>query len=463
LRSDAIEAAVARLDDGRFLRDLGRRVAMRTESQNPPRPADLRAYLTDEIGPVCQRLGFTTEIFENPLPGRPPIMLAERFEGADRPTLLAYGHGDVVPGYDGAWTKGEGPWRMVVDGERVYGRGTADNKGQHAVLLDAIAAVIETRGHLGCNLKILIEMGEETGSPGLREFCVAERDRLAADIFIASDGPRVRLEPTLFLGSRGLVNFQLRLKLREGSHHSGNWGGALANPAIILANALATIVDAHGRVLVPALLPKAIPNSVRMALRDCPVGGEVDDPEVDPDWGEPGLTPSERVFGWNTFEILAMTAGNPAQPANAVPPEAVATCQIRFVVDSDWENFLPAIRRHLEERGFGAIEVRALRDLIMVPTRLDPDHPRVRWAVRSIEESLGRRPVVLPNLGGGLPNDIFATDLGLPTLWVPHSYPGCKQHGPDEHTLLPILREGLAMMTGLLWDLGEEGSPSAKA
>jgi acetylornithine deacetylase/succinyl-diaminopimelate desuccinylase-like protein len=457
VRVNAISSAVARLDDGRFLADLSRRVAIRSESQDPPRPDDLRAYLTEEMVPAFEKLGFVCTIFDNPLPERGPILVAERHEGAGLPTMLAYGHGDVVPGYDDAWTRGAGPWRLTVEGERVYGRGTADNKGQHSVLIDAVAAVLETRQKLGFNMKVLIEMAEEAGSAGLRDFCRAERDRLAADVFIASDGPRVRLEPTLFLGSRGLVNFRLEVKLREGNHHSGNWGGALANPAIILANALSTIVDAKGRVLVPALLPSELPESVRVALRDCPVGGEPDDPEIDPDWGEPGLTPSERVFGWNTFEVLAITAGNPAQPANAVPPEAVATCQIRFVVGSDFANFLPAIRKHLDEHGFPQVAVEPVKDRVMIPTRLDPEHPRVKWAAASIAKTLGRRPVILPNLGGGLPNDIFASDLGLPTLWVPHSYPGCQQHGPDEHNTLPIFREGLAMMTGLLWDLGEAG------
>jgi hypothetical protein len=104
------------------------------------------------------------------------------------------------------------------------------------------------------------------------------------------------------------------------------------------------------------------------------------------------------------------------------------------------------------------VSVALSRDEIMVPTRLDPDHARVKWATHSIAETLGRAPAILPNLGGGLPNDIFANDLGLPTLWIPHSYPGCQQHAPDEHNLLPIFREGLAVMAGLFWDLGEEGS-----
>ena len=111
--------------------------------------------------------------------------------------------------------------------------------------------MIEARGRLGFNVKLLMETGEETGSPGLRAVCERERDALAADVLIASDGPRLRAaQPTLFLGSRGAFNFDLTVDLREGGHHSGNWGGLLANPGTILANAIASMVDARGRILV---------------------------------------------------------------------------------------------------------------------------------------------------------------------------------------------------------------------
>jgi len=79
----------------------------------------------------------------------------------------------------------------------------------------------------------------------------------------------------------------------------------------------------------------------------------------------------------------------------------------------------------------------------------------VSFALASLERSTGKKPALLPNFGGTLPNDVFVEELALPTLWIPHSYPGCNQHAPDEHNLLPVLREGVAMMTGLFWDLGE--------
>ncbi|KAG1252988.1 hypothetical protein G6F65_017674 [Rhizopus arrhizus] len=90
-------------------------------------------------------------------------------------------------------------------------------------------------------------------------------------------------------------------------------------------------------------------------------------------------------------------------------------------------------------------------------TRLSPDNAWVRWAAASLERTTGKRPALLPNLGGSLPNDIFADQLGLPTLWVPHSYPACAQHAPNEHLLGSVAREGLAIMAGLFWDLGDQG------
>jgi hypothetical protein len=91
---------------------------------------------------------------------------------------------------------------------------------------------------------------------------------------------------------------------------------------------------------------------------------------------------------------------------------------------------------------------------------LDPDDPWVSWAVASLRQTTDRKPALLPNLGGSLPNDIFAEVLGLRTIWVPHSYPGCSQHAPDEHLPKSLLREALAIMAGLYWDLGAGDTPS---
>ena len=454
-RDGAIERASRYFDEGKFQADLARRVAFKTESQVPESRPHLSTYLEQEIKPAFERMGYGVRIVPNPTTGG-PFLIATRIEDPNLPTVLGYGHADVIRGLEPQWRKGLDPWTLTVEGERWYGRGTADNKSQHLINMLALAEVIAERGRLGFNSKFLIETGEEIGSPGLREICEQEKAALSADMLIGSDGPRLTpARPTIYMGTRGAMNFDLIVDLREGGHHSGNWGGLLANPGAILANAIASIIDEKGRVKARDILPRAIPNSVRAALADCEIEAGEDGPEIDAWWGEPGLTAAEKVYAWNTFEVLAFRTGNPENPVNAIPPRAVAACQIRYTVDVHPKTFLPALRKHLDSHGFQNVEVKAWDKGFFAATRLDPDHPAARWAAASIERTTGRKPAMLPNLGGSLPNDCFTDILGLPTIWVPHSYAGCSQHAPNEHVLAPILREGLRMMTGIYWDMGE--------
>lgn len=284
---------------------------------------------------------------------------------------------------------------------------------------------------------------------------------LAADILIASDGPRLAIDkPTIFLGARGLLNLDLTVEARRSGYHSGNWGGLLSNPGIILAHAIAAIVGPTGQIRIPELKPAAIPPAVRAALRDCAVEETPDGPKIDAWWGEPGLSAAEKIYGWSSFETLAFECGDPKAPVNAIPPRAWARCQLRFTVDVDPAKVIGAIRARLDREDLGMVSVALAPDEIMRPTRLDPDDAWVRFAAQSMEQSMGARPAVLPNIGGSLPNDIFVEVLNLPTVWVPHSYPGCLQHAPNEHIPISIVREGLTIMAGLFWDLGQ---PPARA
>jgi acetylornithine deacetylase/succinyl-diaminopimelate desuccinylase-like protein len=458
------DGAIARIekyfDDGGFLTELRRRVAIPTTSQETDSGPALRAYLTDEMGPSLTKLGYDFQVIDNPVAQFGPFMVARRIEDPSKPTVLTYGHGDVIRGLDDQWREGLSPWNIVVEGERIYGRGTADNKGQHTINIAALQAVLEERGALGFNSTILIETGEETGSPGLADFCRAHKELLKADALIGSDGPRLQPhKPAIFGGTRGTLNFIMKLDLREGGHHSGNWGGLLANPGLIMAHALASIADGRGQIKVPEWRPKTLTNSVRMALSGLEIDGGPDGPQINRDWGEESLTPPERVFGWNSFEVLAFKTGNPDRVVNAIPPNATAWCQLRFVVGTDPHDILPALRRHLDKNGFQAIEIASMREVLMNATRLDPDSPWAKMAVASIERTTGKKPDVIPNLGGSLPNEVFVDILGMPTVWVPHSYASCSQHAPNEHMLAPVAREGLRLMTGLFWDLGEQGRP----
>jgi acetylornithine deacetylase/succinyl-diaminopimelate desuccinylase-like protein len=453
-RTDAIATARQYLHSGEFLAELGRRVAYPTESQNPERRDALRAYLDDELTPAFSQLDFSTRLIESPT-GKNPYLLAEYQENPSAPTVLMYGHGDVVDGMAGEWRDNLDPWRTTISGNRVYGRGTADNKGQHSINMSALRAVREARGgRLGFNAKFIVETGEEIGSPDLRQVCERLRDELKADLFLASDGPRLAADrPTIFLGCRGGIRIHLDVNLRDGSHHSGNWGGVLANPATILASAIGTLVDGRGRLLLDGLKPPRISNQIRATLADVKIEPLSDEPALSENWGEEGLSAAERLYAWNTLEVLALSSGNIEKPANAIPGQAHAVLQLRFVVGTEADKVIDAVRRRLHESGFPMVEVRAAQSF--AASRTDFDSPWINWAAQSIRQTTGKAPAVLPNFGGSLPNDVFSDALGLPTIWVPHSYPGCSQHAPDEHILLSVTEEALGIMAGLFWDLGE--------
>ncbi|MDT7951756.1 MAG: M20 family metallopeptidase [Acetobacteraceae bacterium] len=455
-REDAVSEALRFFDEGGFERRLADLVAIRSTSQDPGHEADLRAYLR-EITPWLEQLGFTCATHENPIAGSGPILLGERLEPAG-PTVITYGHGDTVRGLEDQWEAGLDPWRLTRRGDRWYGRGSADNKGQHAINLAALEAVIAARGGtLGYSVKLILETGEESGSKGLSEFVAAHKERLAADVLLASDGPRSHSTvPTLSTGTRGSFHFDLVVDTRPGGVHSGNWGGMTTDPAIVLAHAIASIADQRGKILVRDWVPQGISNSVRAVLEACELRAEGEAATIDPEWGEPGLSAAEKVYAWTSFIVLAMLSGRPENPVNAVAPNASAHCQIRYTVDVDPERFEPALRTHLDAHGFESVKI-VPYGIRMPARRSDPGSPWVQWAVGSMERTLGKRVQVIPNSGGGLPNDVFMDHLGTQLLWVPHSYNGCQQHGPNEHLLVTPAREGIAAMAGLWWDLGEGG------
>ncbi|WP_298254461.1 M20 family metallopeptidase [Bradyrhizobium sp.] len=457
-RTDAITRAHQMIHSGEFLAELDRRVAYQTESQNPEKRDALAAYLTDDLQPAFWEMDFSTRLIESPA-GKGPYLLAEYRESASAPTVLVYGHGDVVDGMVGEWRDNLDPWRTTQVGNRVYGRGTADNKGQHCINMAALRAVRQTRGgKLGFNVKFIIETGEEIGSPDLPQVCERLREDLKADLLLASDGPRLSAErPTLFLGCRGGIRIHLDVALREGGHHSGNWGGVLANPATILANAIASLVDRSGRLQLEALKPPPLSNRIRAALADVEVEPMADEPALSENWGEDGMSAAERLYAWNTLEVLAMSSGNIEKPANAIPGHASAVLQLRFVVGTRVDNIADVIRAHLHARGFAMVAVSATQRF--AASRTDLDSPWINWTAESIRKTTGKAPAVLPNFGGSLPNDVFTDILKLPTVWVPHSYPGCSQHAPDEHILLSVTEEALGIMAGLFWDLGELKAP----
>ncbi len=460
-RETAVSSALAYYDDQKkgYFADLARWVAVPTESQNPERLGVLGTYLETVISPELEALGYTIKIYANPLPGCGPVLLATRIEDPALPTFIAYGHGDVVLGMEGRWANDRDPWKLSFEGERVYGRGVADNKGQTLVHVAALREVLKARGKLGFNHKFLIETGEENGSKGLKEIIEANKADFAADAFLASDGPRTEIgKPNVTLGNRGCCNFTLSVDLREGGHHSGNWGGLLANPGIILAHAIASITDANGRIQVEGWRPEIL-SDVRKVLTGIERDGGPRSPKIDDDWGEPGLTRIEKVSAFNSFEVLAFETGNPAKPVNAVPPKARAVCALRYVVGTDEDAIESNLRRHLEKHGFTNVKVEpppASNNGRFYASRTNHRHAWPQWVRAAVERGSNQRCGILPNGGGSNMTYILQYLVGMPCAWFPLSYAGCSQHAPDEHILMPLMRDGMRHVTGIYWDLGDQ-------
>ena len=452
-KEKAVQHATQYFDKGYFKKDLAELISVKTESQN--NECNLENYYDQNIIPMLVKMGFKCKVMENPLSKANIILFAERIENAEFSTILTYGHGDVVLGQDSCWDNGLSPYKLIEKDNRYYGRGTADNKGQHLINIKALNSLLSVQKKLGFNFKILFEMGEEIGSPGLKAFCQQNKELLKADVFIASDGPRISQKiPTIFTGSRGGINFDLSVNLRDNAHHSGNFGGILKDPSIILSHAIASITDARGQINIPEWLPTSLTPDIKEILAKLPLVDAGFD--LDPDWGQKELTMTERVFGWNSFSVLAMLSGEPEAPLNAISGHARSTCQLRFVVGTDVNKIIPALRNHLNSFGFEDVNIHESEMTPFPATRLEMNNSWLSLITKSLENSMGSKIDLLPNLGGSLPNDSFSEVLELPTIWIPHSYAGCAQHSPNEHISVPLARQALICMTALFADLSKE-------
>jgi acetylornithine deacetylase/succinyl-diaminopimelate desuccinylase-like protein len=455
-RESAISRARSFFDDGSFVSALTTLVAVKTESHPPEHRGELVRYASEVLGPMVGKLGFELTVLENPHAEHGPALLATRIEDPNLPTVLIYGHGDVVRAMPELWREGLDPWTVTVEDDRIFGRGVVDNKGQHLVAIQAIAAVLETRGTLGFNAKIFVETGEEAGSPGLREMLERNREVLAADVFIAFDGLRQSTGiPEVTLGTRGAVTMDLVVDLRKGGFHSGHWGGLLADSGVLLSHAIAAIISPTGKILVEGWTPGNIPDAVRQACKNIRSESLPGAQQPDPGWGEPGMSRAERIFMWSSAIVLSMVTGQPDSPVNAVNGSAKARLQLRHTVDVDASQVIPALRRHLDARGLEMVEVHpVIERQQFLAARTAPDNPWVEKIVDSFRLTSGQEPNVVPNIGASGPSELFETALGTPIIWIPFSYGGCSQHGPDEHGLGSLFRQGLGEAAGLWWDLG---------
>ena len=235
----------------------------------------------------------------------------------------------------------------------------------------------------------------------------------------------------------------------------GNWGGVLRDPGVRLSHALSVITDKYGKILIENWKPISLTEEVRHRLKSLPTTIS-ETLEIDENWGEPGLSSNEKLFGWNSFSILALKSGNIDMPVNAIQPSAKALCQLRFVVGTDANEVISYLRSHLDHHGFKDIEIITEDAINFEASRTNLNNIWLEKVEHILEKFHGDKIHVIPNLAGSLPNNCFTDILGIPTIWIPHSYKECSQHAPNEHVPIKLLKNSLLLMTDLYWNLGKD-------
>jgi acetylornithine deacetylase/succinyl-diaminopimelate desuccinylase-like protein len=386
----------------------------------------------------------------------PPPRPSPKGEG-DIKTWLLYGHYDVYPAdekQEGWRTK---PFEPVVEGDRVWGRGAGDNKGQHLAMLNAIALWRELHGELPVRVKVILEGDEETGSVPLPQFIEANRARLKADLCVYSDGPMFPDDqPVLLMGVRGNLGLEFAARGAKRNLHSGNFGGVAPNPTLDLIHLLAEMVDRDGRMTVPgaAYAEMQISPADRAAVSALKLdhAGFRESVGVEPTTGADDALFHERLMLRPAFNVSGFASGyTGAGQKTIIYKEALAKADVRLVGNQDPDKVYDAIVAFAKKRGYGGIEIRKLK--ATPPSRTALDHPLVPLVKDAVAKGFGREPLVVPSLGGTTPDFVFTRLLGLPSIVIPLAPYDENNHAPNESTKVSLylagIRSGLHLIEAL--------------
>lgn len=419
--------------------------------------------IADQVGFLRKRLeawGFAVEVHDT---ASHPIVYAEAGPENARFTWLLYGHYDVYPAdekQEGWKTK---PFEPVIDGDRIWGRGTGDNKGQHLAMLSAIALWRELHGELPIRIKVILEGDEETGSVPLPKFAEENRARLKADLCCYSDGPMFpNDQPVLLMGVRGNLGLEFHAKGAKRNLHSGNFGGVAPNPTLELIHLLAEMVDRDGKLRVPGAAYGDVKVSAAdlAAVRALAVdhAGFRDSVGVEPTTGNDDGLFHERLMLRPAFNVSGFTSGyTGAGQKSIIYKEALAKADVRLVAGQDPAKVLKAIQDFARDRGYHGIEVRGLKATPASRTPLD--HPMVPRVKDAVTKGFGRAPLVVPSLGGTTPDYVFTEMLGLPSIVVPLAPYDENNHAPNESTKVSLYLAGIRSGLHLIEALGSVHCP----
>ena len=437
----------------RYVHELTEYLAIPSISALPQHKADVRRaaeWTRDEL----TRVGLENARIEE-TPGH-PIVYGEWLHAEGAPTILFYGHYDVQP-VDPLDLWETPPFEASVRDGEIYARGAADDKGQIFMHFKAIEAHMKQNGRLPVNMKVLLEGEEEVGSENLDDFIRAHRDLLTADVVVISDSPMFeRGIPSICYGLRGLAYFQIDVRGSNSDLHSGSFGGALANPAMVLAQILAQMKDKGGRVKIPGYYDDVvdITEEERAAWKQLPFNEkqyrkELGAPKL---FGESGYSTLERVWARPTFEVNGLLSGFTGEGAKTVlPAVAMAKVSMRLVPNQDPDKVAAQFEEYVKKVAPKTVDVKVTRMHGGRPWMTDYHNDYVQAASRAIEKGFGQTPV-FNREGGSIPVVFtFQQELGLPSVLFGVGLPDENAHAPNEKLDLGNFHNGV-IASAILYD-----------
>lgn len=385
-----------------------------------------------------------------------PMVLGERNDAPGTPTVLLYGHYDVQPPDPlDEWVSP--PFEPTIRNGRIYARGVGDNKGQHFAQILGLEATIACRGKLPCNVKVLLEGEEEIGSPRMADFAREHRADLAADLVITSDGPVDESgQSEIVFGVRGVLSFSLHARGANRDLHSGNWGGIAPNPLWTLVHLLGTMKNDRGEITIDGFYDNVLPMTdlERRALAALPLDIEAVKSSLDLAQLDQPLDRGyfERLSAWPTFTINGLHGGYGGPGSKTVlPHQAIAKCDIRMVEPQTADEIFAKVEAHVRKHAPG---VELVRQGSMDPSKTPLDSPYAGPIRRGIVAAQGAEPLLVPALGGSLPDYVFTKVLGIPAFNVPYANADEANHAPNENMELERFYMGIKTGAAMLAYLG---------
>jgi acetylornithine deacetylase/succinyl-diaminopimelate desuccinylase-like protein len=392
---------------------------------------------------------------------RHPVVYAESLQvGPSTPTMLIYGHYDVQPP-DPLELWESAPFTPTVRGENLYGRGASDMKGQVVACMAALEACIHT-GALPINVKWLIEGEEEIGSPNLKSFIASHQDLLACTFALNPDAGMINPHlPTITYALRGLAYFEIRLTGPDHDLHSGVFGGAVANPANVLAKLLAGLHDDQGRVTLPGFYQDVLPldENERAELARLPMDADfylaqTGAPALA---AETGYSPVERTGARPTLDVNGLLSGFTGSGAKTVlPSQAMAKLSCRLVPNQDPAKIYAALQQYLQENAPPSVKWELTLHSGAPASISDRHSPAVQALSRALETLWGVRPV-FKREGGSVPVvGQMQTLLGVDSVLTGFGLPDDNLHAPNEKLHLPTWYRGITALIHFIFNLAEE-------